>query len=70
MEKGVVSSEKQGNLYYYTPLISVKKYRKLQVKSLIKNLYDGSIKELAVSLFEDDTLSEEDIKELKDIFKK
>lgn len=32
-------------------------------------MYNGSIKELAVSLFDDESLSDDDIKELKEIFK-
>ena len=35
VEKGALSAEKQGKLYYYTPLISQKEYRKSQTKNLI-----------------------------------
>ena len=68
VEKGALSAEKQGKLYYYTPLISQKNYRMSQTKNLISNLYGGSIKDFAVSLFEEQSISEEDIKELKSIF--
>lgn len=68
VEKGAISSEKRGNSYYYAPLISQKEYRKSQTKNLIMSLYNGSVKDLAVSLFEDEKLSEEDLKELKAIF--
>ena len=67
-EKGAVKSEKRGNMYYYTPLISKRDYRRAQTRSLIRSLYDGSAKELAASLFEEETLSEEDIRELRAIF--
>lgn len=65
VEKKAVSAEKRGSVYYYTPLISQKEYRKAQTKNLIKSLYNGSIRELAVSLFTEEKLSEEDIKELR-----
>ena len=68
VEKGALSVEKKGKLYYYTPLISQKDYRKSQTKNLIASLYNGSIKDFAVSFFEEQTLSDEDIKELKAIF--
>ena len=68
VDKKALSAEKKGKLYYYTPLISQKDYRKFQTKSLITSLYGGSIKDFAVSLFEEQSISDEDIKELKAIF--
>ena len=67
-EKGAVSAEKRGKLYYYAPLVDVKEYRKSKTDNLIKSLYHGSIKEFAASLFEDSKLSEKDIAELRAIF--
>lgn len=69
VDKGAISSEKQGNLYYYTPLISQKEYRKSQTKNLIHSLYNGSVRDFAVALFEEESLSDNDIKELLSIFK-
>ena len=68
-EKGAILADKQGKLYYYTALINEKDYRKSQTKNLITSLYHGSVKELAVSLFEDEKMSLEDIEELKSVFK-
>ena len=68
VEKGALSADKQGKLYYYTPLITEKEYRKSQTKNLIKTLYNGSVRDFAVSFFEEQKLSEDDIKELKAIF--
>ena len=67
-EKGAVTSEKRGNMYYYAPLISKRDYRRAQTKSLIRSLYDGSAKDLAAALFEDETLTNDDVKELMAIF--
>jgi len=66
--KGAISCEKRGKLYYYTPILSQKEYKRTQTKNLIKNLYGGSVKDFAVALFEDEKLSSEDIKELGKIF--
>ena len=68
VEKGVLSADKQGKLYYYTPLISENEYRKSQTKNLIKTLYNGSVRDFAVSFFEEQKLSDKDIEELKAIF--
>ena len=68
VEKGALSADKQGKLYYYTALITEKEYRKSQTKNLIKTLYNGSVREFAVSFFEEQKLSDKDIQELKAIF--
>ena len=67
-EKGALCANKQGKLYYYSPQITEKEYRKSQTKNLIKSLYNGSIKDFAVALFEEQKLSDKDIEELRSIF--
>lgn len=67
-EKGAISAEKKGKLYYYAPLIPVEEYRKKEAKTLINKLYHGSVKEFAVALFKNEKLSKEDIAELREIF--
>ena len=68
VEKGALSAEKQGKVYYYTPLITAKEYRRAQTKNLIMRLYNGSAKDFAVSFFEEQKLSDADMKELRAIF--
>ena len=68
VQKGALSCEKVGKQYFYTALLKESEYKKAQTKSLIKNLYGGSVKAFAVALFEDEKLSEEDIRELGSIF--
>lgn len=68
VEKGVLAAEKRGKSMYYTPLISSKEYKKSQVTGLVRNLFDGSARELVAHLFEGKSLSDEDIQELKSIF--
>ena len=69
-EKGVLSGEKRGNNYYYSPLISKMEYSSLKSKNLISSLFDGSAKKLCASLFEDGNLSKDDIEDLRAIFMK
>ena len=68
VEKGALAAVKQGKLYYYTPLIMEKEYKKSQTKNLIRTLYNGSVRDFAVSFFEEQKLSEDDVKELRAIF--
>ncbi|MBE7047616.1 MAG: BlaI/MecI/CopY family transcriptional regulator [Ruminococcaceae bacterium] len=68
VEKGALSAEKNGKLYYYSPLISEKEYRKSRTKNLIKTLYNGSVRDFAVALFEEQKLTDKDIAELRAIF--
>lgn len=65
VEKGSVSYEKKGRFFFYTPLISENDYKKEQTKTFVSRLYDGSVKNLVVSLFENKAVSEEDIEEIK-----
>lgn len=68
VEKGALSAEKRGKALYYTPLISLKEYRKAQLKSFVKNVFDGSSKDLVASLFEEEAFTDKDIKELAEVF--
>lgn len=68
VEKGALSAERRGKAWYYTPILTAKEYKKSQVKSLIKNLFEGSAQNLVASLFEEETFSDKDIKELRAIF--
>ena len=68
VEKGALAAEKQGKLYYYTPLLSEKDHRKAQTRHLIQSLYNGSVRDFAAALFEEQELSQRDVQELRAIF--
>lgn len=68
VEKGALSAEKRGKALHYTPLISLKEYRKAQLKSFVKNVFDGSSKDLVASLFEEEAFTDKDIKEIAEVF--
>ncbi len=67
-DKGAVSSEKINRTIYYTPVLNEEAYKTLQTKSLIQKLYNGSIKELAVSLFKSGNMTADDIDEIRKMF--
>lgn len=68
VDKGAVTYEKRGRFFYYTPLISEQEYKADQTKSFVSRLYNGSVKNLVVSLFENKQISDEDIAEIKKRF--
>ncbi len=67
-EKGALKSEKKGNVYYYAPGIGEKSYKRAQTRRLIQTLFDGSAHDFAVSLFEEEDFTKQDIEELRALF--
>lgn len=67
-EKGAVKADKQGKLYYYSAIVTAKEYRKAQTRKLLQSLYNGSVKDFVAALFEDEELTDSEIKELRAIF--
>ncbi len=68
VEKGALQTERRGRALYYTPILTAADYRKTRVKSFVKNVFDGSARDLVASLFEEKALSDSDIEELRSIF--
>ncbi len=66
--KGAVKSEKEGRVILYTPMIDESAYKREKTSDFIKRIYNGSVKELAVSLFQSDEMSEDDIEEIRKLF--
>ncbi len=68
-EKGFVRIEKQGRGSCYTPLISRSEYLAAQSRSLFEKLFGGSMTVFAAALC-DSGISEEDLKELKELLER
>ncbi len=67
-EKGFLKNEKIGRINYYYSVVDSFKYTKNETKNFIKKMYDNSSKKLIASLIEgDDTLTDDDIEELRNI---
>ena len=67
-EKGAVASAKEGKANLYRPLLERESYQREQTKNFINRLYNGSVKDLAVSLFHSGGLSEADVEEIRKMF--
>lgn len=68
-QKGAVTFEKRGRNHYYSPILKETDYKISAAKSLISRVYNGSVKNLVAALYENEEISEEDIDELRNMFK-
>lgn len=67
VKKGVVKQEKR-EVFYYLPCISREEYVKQETKSFVNKFFKGSSRNLAAALVNNESLTKEDIEELRDYF--
>lgn len=65
VDKGALSSVRDGRTNRYTPKISSEEYKLMETKGMLDGLYQGSVKNLLSALYDGDKLSNRDIAELK-----
>ena len=68
VSKGALRQERR-NVFYYSPLITEREYNAWATDSLIRRLYNGSARELVAALVCSEGLTQQDIAELRDLFK-
>lgn len=68
-EKGAADFEKKGRTHYYYPLLKENEYKVSATKSLIRRVFGGSVKNLVAALYDNEEMSEEEVKELKEMFR-
>lgn len=66
VDKNVLNVRKEARINYYSPAISKDEYKSYQADGFIEDMYDGSVKSLVASLYNNDKIEKEDIEELKD----
>lgn len=65
VEKEVISVDKnKGNLYLYTPNISIEEYKSEENKNFLKKLYNGSINDMLLTFAKSNELTRKDLEEL------
>jgi len=69
-EKHFVTVDKESYSHYFSPLISEDEYRAAESRSVLERLCGGSIKKMVASLITNESISDEDIKELTDMLQK
>lgn len=66
-DKGMVSCRRNGKLCLYTAAVEREKYSTSAARSFLKRMFGGSVKNMVAALYENDGLSDEELKELKDM---
>ena len=66
--KGAVRQEKR-KVFYYSPLISEREYSSWATKDLISRLFNGRVQDLVAALVNSDGLTQDDLDELRQMFK-
>ena len=67
VKKGAVTQESR-KVYYYRPAVSEAEYGRNATDELIEKVYSGSARNLVAALISADTLSDEDLSELRAMF--
>jgi BlaI family penicillinase repressor len=67
VHKNVIGVNKDQRVYTFFPLYSQDECQRAEAQSFIKRIYGGTLKSMLVQFIQEDSLSEEDIKELRSI---
>lgn len=70
VQKKVVGVNKDQKIYSFYPIFSQDDCQHAEAHSFIKRIYGGTLKSMLVQFIQDDSLTEEDIKELRSILNK
>lgn len=65
-EKGYLEVRKEGKNNVYFPLIDRESYMQAESRNILKRLYRNSAKNFLAALYDGDSLSKEELKELED----
>jgi BlaI family transcriptional regulator, penicillinase repressor len=65
VKKNVVGVNKEKRIYTFFPLYSQDECQHAEAESFVKRIYGGALKSMLVQFIQEDSLSEEDIKELR-----
>ncbi|MCJ8154306.1 BlaI/MecI/CopY family transcriptional regulator [Chryseobacterium sp. SSA4.19] len=64
IEKGYLSTEKEGRIFRYTAVVPFEEYRKFLVEEIVQKFFNNSGKEVLELLMNEHMISQEDIKDL------
>lgn len=65
-EKGFLAVRKSGKNNVYLALVEKEDYMRTESRNILKRLYQNSARNFIAALYDGDSLSEEDLKELED----
>lgn len=67
LKKGAISQEKR-EVYYYAPLIARRDHVQEETKNFVQRFFNGNIRNMVAALVDSDSLTKEDIEELRAYF--
>lgn len=67
VEKGYLSTEKEGRIFKYSILVPFEDYKKFLLKELSHNFFNGSGKEILEFLFNENLISQKDLQSYFDL---
>lgn len=67
VDKGAIGYNKEGKSYRYYPILKKDECIKRESRAFIKNFFNGSKKEFIASFIKNEDLTDNDIKELREI---
>lgn len=65
-EKGFLKVEKAGKNNLYTALVSYEEYSRKESRSILKKMYQNSVKNFVAALYDGESISTEELKALRD----
>jgi BlaI family penicillinase repressor len=69
VEKGFLNAEKLGNMYQYTPRITLAEYRKQDVAAIKRKYFGNSFTKMITHFAREEKLSDEELDELVSMIK-
>lgn len=67
VKKGILSCEKDGRVFVYTPIVKKKDYLAQESSTFLNRFYKGTINSMILNFLEQDKLTSQDIEELRQI---
>ena len=64
-KKGVITHQKEGRIFVYSPLISKDAYLEAESNTFVNRFFDGAFNKMVVNYIESQSLSKQDIDELQ-----
>src|SRR6478672_7577575 len=66
-KKEIIKVNRDDRLYTFTPLFSEDECKRAETNSFIKRVHDGTTKSMMLQFIEDETLTKEDLQELRSL---
>lgn len=70
VKKSILAYQKEGRVFVYTPIIEESTYLEQESETFLKRFYNGTLGSMVVSFLEEERLSQDEIKTLRDMLER